>query len=46
MVFKRENSKQKDGTVGMLTHGIIDRIQYYKPAVILALMPFMKIDLF
>ena len=46
MVFNRENSKQKDGAVGILTNGIIDRTQYYKPAIILALIPFMKKDLF
>jgi len=46
MVFKRENSKQKDGTVGNLTNGIIDRAEYYKPAIILALIPFINKDLF
>jgi inosine/xanthosine triphosphatase len=45
-VFNRRNSKQKDGAVGILTNGLIDRTQYYKPAIILALIPFMKKDLF
>jgi len=46
MVFNRKNSKRKDGAVGILTNGIIDRTQYYKLAIILALIPFMKKDLF
>lgn len=39
LVFKRENSKHKSGAVGILTHGLIDRAQYYEPAVVLALIP-------
>ena len=46
IVFRRENSKQKDGAVGILTNGIIDRTQYYEHAMILALIPFIKKDLF
>ncbi len=42
MVFKRENSKQKNGAVGILTQDLIDRASYYEPAVILALIPFMN----
>ena len=44
--FNRENSKQKDGAVGLLTGGLIDRKKYYKEATIMALIPFMnkKID--
>jgi len=42
MVFKRENSKQKNGAVGILTHDLIDRVSYYEPAVVLALIPFMN----
>ncbi len=41
-VFKRENSKQKDGAVGILTGGLINRSQYYEQAVVLALIPFIK----
>lgn len=41
-VFGRSNSKQKDGAVGLLTNGLIDRTQYYEHAVILALVPFLK----
>lgn len=46
MIFKRENSKQKDGAVGILTNGIIDRTEYYKQAVILALIPMLNKDLY
>jgi len=44
--FNRENSKQKDGAVGLLTSGLIDRTKYYKEATIMALIPFInkKID--
>ena len=46
MFFNRENSKQKDGAVGLLTRGLIDRTKYYREATIMALIPFMnkKID--
>jgi inosine/xanthosine triphosphatase len=40
IVFGRTNSKQENGAVGILTGNIIDRTQYYKEAVILALIPF------
>ena len=40
IVFKRENSKQQNGTVGILTHGVIDRTTFYREAIILALVPF------
>ncbi|MEO1051588.1 MAG: inosine/xanthosine triphosphatase [Bacteroidota bacterium] len=46
MVFKRENSKQKNGAVGILTKDLIDRATYYEQAVILALVPFMNEDLY
>lgn len=38
--FGRKNSKQKDGAVGILTNGEIDRKAYYEHAMILALIPF------
>jgi inosine/xanthosine triphosphatase len=38
--FGRSNSKQKDGAVGILTHGEIDRKAYYEHAMMLALIPF------
>lgn len=40
IVFKRRNSKQQSGAVGILTGDIIDRMMYYRDAVILALIPF------
>ena len=46
IVFNRKNSKQKDGAVGILTKGLIDRIKYYETAIILALIPFIQKDLF
>ncbi|MEQ8688562.1 MAG: inosine/xanthosine triphosphatase [Imperialibacter sp.] len=45
-VFGRSNSKQKDGAVGLLTHGQIDRTQYYTHAMTLALAPFINKELF
>ncbi len=42
LVFQRSNSKQKDGAVGILTDGIIDRAHYYEHALVLALIPFMN----
>jgi inosine/xanthosine triphosphatase len=46
MVFKQENSKQKGGSVGILTNGNIDRTNYYQTSVILALIPFLKESLY
>lgn len=44
--FNRENSKENDGAVGILTKGALDRKNYYQQAVILALIPFVKEDLY
>ena len=38
--FDQQNSKHKEGAVGILTHGLIDRTKYYVHALILALCPF------
>lgn len=46
IVFKRHNSKQNSGAVGILTGDIIDRTSYYTEAVILALIPFKNEDLY
>ncbi len=46
MIFKRSNSKQSNGAVGILTKDLIDRTAYYEPAVILALIPFINSDLY
>lgn len=45
-VFKRTNSKQKDGAIGILTNGLIDRTNYYYPAVVMALIPFVNEELY
>jgi inosine/xanthosine triphosphatase len=41
-VFGKSNSKQNTGSVGILTHGLINRTEYYEQAVILALIPFLN----
>jgi inosine/xanthosine triphosphatase len=46
LVFKRKNSKQGNGAVGILTHNIIDRVEYYRHAVVLALIPFINPELY
>lgn len=42
IVFNRQNSKQENGAVGLLTRDVIDRRKYYEHAVILALIPFLN----
>ncbi|HRF97359.1 MAG TPA: DUF84 family protein, partial [Aggregatilineales bacterium] len=42
IVFGRSNSKQQNGSVGLLTNDRIDRAGYYSPAVVLALIPFIN----
>ncbi len=39
IVFQRQNSKQAEGAVGLLTGGVIDRTMFYRDAVVLALIP-------
>lgn len=46
LVFKRENSKQANGAVGILTGDVLTRATYYEPAVILALIPFKNPTLY
>lgn len=46
IVFERNNSKQENGAVGILTRDIIDRTKYYTEAVILAMIPFKNADLY
>ncbi|SNS12244.1 inosine/xanthosine triphosphatase [Belliella buryatensis] len=41
-VFNRENSKQGNGAVGILTNGAVNRKEYYAQAIILALIPFLN----
>jgi len=38
-VFGRNNSKQQNGAVGLLTHDAVTRTDYYETPVILALIP-------
>ena len=46
-VFGRaSNSKQRDGTVGFLTKGLISRAAYYEHAMILALAPLISVEHF
>ena len=40
IVFQRDNSKQANGAIGILTDDVIDREAYYIHAVIMALVPF------
>jgi inosine/xanthosine triphosphatase len=42
LVFQAQNSKQKGGSVGLLTQGIITREAYYQQAMVLALIPFLN----
>jgi non-canonical (house-cleaning) NTP pyrophosphatase len=44
--FNRNNSKQQDGAIGILTDGRIDRKELYRPGVIFALIPFIRPDLY
>lgn len=46
VVFSRTNSKQEDGTVGILTKGVIDRTAYYVHPLVLALVPFVNKELY
>jgi inosine/xanthosine triphosphatase len=46
LVFGRTNSKQDNGAIGLLTEDVIDRVQYYEHAMIMALVPFKNPDLY
>lgn len=45
-VFQENNSKQKQGTIGILTQGTLDRTKYYTEPVIIALIPFKNPSLY
>lgn len=45
-VFDLEKSKQGLGIVGVLTDALVDRSHYYEHALILALVPWMRPDLY
>ena len=44
-VFGRDNSKQANGAIGLLTDDLVDREAYYTHAMIMALVPFKNRDL-
>lgn len=46
IVFGQSNSKQKNGSVGILTNDVITRTSFYYQAVVLALIPFLKKELY
>ena len=46
IIFGVSNSKQTSGSSGLLTNGVMDRLRFYVPAVVLALIPFLKPDLY
>ncbi len=46
IVFGRTNSKQENGTVGILTDNVVDRTKYYTETVVLALIPFKNKKLY
>mmetsp|Transcript_15146 Transcript_15146/g.23568 ORF Transcript_15146/g.23568 Transcript_15146/m.23568 type:complete len:233 (+) Transcript_15146:66-764(+) len=45
-IFNRTNSKHGSGTVGVLTNGLISRTYYYDHALILALVPWLRPDVY
>jgi inosine/xanthosine triphosphatase len=45
IVFGRSNSKQQNGSIGLLTDDVLTRTSYYVEAVVMALIPFKKPDL-
>jgi inosine/xanthosine triphosphatase len=45
-VFNEINSKHKGGTVGILTNGIITRKDFYRDAIIFALIPFLHVNIY
>ncbi len=46
IVFNETNSKHKGGTVGILTNDLITRKDFYRDAMIFALIPFVKPELY
>ena len=44
-VFMRTDSKKKEGSVGALTRGLIDRTAYYQHGIVMALVPFVNTEL-
>jgi inosine/xanthosine triphosphatase len=46
LIFGRENSKQDEGAIGLLTANVVDRKQLYEHAMIMALLPLRNPDLY
>jgi len=46
IVFSKQNSKQQNGAVGLLTNDIITRKSLYMPAVQMAFIPFLNPELY
>lgn len=46
IVFKRKNSKQENGAVGILTDNQVTRASYYEQALVLALIPHRNPELY
>lgn len=46
IVFKKENSKQQNGAVGLLTDDVITRTSYYVEATVFALIPFKNQEIY
>ncbi len=46
VVFGRTDSKRKEGAVGLLTGGVIDRMRLYEQSVVLALVPLRNAELY
>jgi len=46
VVFNKSNSKQKNGAIGILTDNAIERAEFYRQAVIFALIPFKNPTLY
>jgi inosine/xanthosine triphosphatase len=46
IVFKKENSKQQNGAVGILTGDVLNRTDFYIEAIIFSLIPFKNPGLY
>jgi inosine/xanthosine triphosphatase len=46
IVFGQTNSKQSNGAIGLLTHDVITRKTFYIDAVVFALIPFKRPELY
>lgn len=46
IVFSRENTKHAEGTIGIMTQGLVTRADYYVQPMIFALVPFKNPELF